>query len=339
MNPFRASQKIQVIRPQNPYFSNLSYGVCLQNTYDYSPFGVSLDGRTMEGDFYRYSFQNQEKDDEFKGKGNSLNFEFRIYDPRVGRFFIVDPLASKYPYWAPYAFSGNQLIHKVEFEGLEPSDTKQTGKCEGCEVETLEDGDYFSDVQDQKYEVTFGNVSQETFNKVKKQMAYDPQKIINNELAEYKLIDRDGSNGVSKNDHFDIDIAGPDNGSVVVAGITSTDYSLSITVNTLEGHTDAGTNTFSLSYDKENKQMTWSTHNISRTNDAVALGVAAGYIDARRLQQEQWANVMIKVYKYAGKPKVIEASATIIEYDYDDWNNKIGEKESSWTRTMNHIFK
>ena len=68
MNPFRASHKTQVIRPQNTCFSNLSYGVYWQNTSDYSPFGVSLDGRTVEGDFYRFGFQDQEEDDEIKGE-------------------------------------------------------------------------------------------------------------------------------------------------------------------------------------------------------------------------------------------------------------------------------
>jgi hypothetical protein len=40
---------------------------------------------------YRYSFQNQEKDDEIKGSGNSINYSYRMHDPRVGRFFAVDP--------------------------------------------------------------------------------------------------------------------------------------------------------------------------------------------------------------------------------------------------------
>ena len=119
MIPFRTSQKIQAIRPQNPYISNLACGVCLQNIYDYSPFGVSLDGRTMESDFYRYGFQRQEKDDDFKGKGNSLNFEFRIYDPRVGRFFRVDPLLNQYPHNSPYSFSENVVVNSIELEGLE----------------------------------------------------------------------------------------------------------------------------------------------------------------------------------------------------------------------------
>lgn len=68
---------------------------------------------------YRYGFQGQEKDDEVKGEGNSLNYTFRMHDPRVGRFFAVDPLEAKYPWYSPYQFSGNRLIDAIELEGLE----------------------------------------------------------------------------------------------------------------------------------------------------------------------------------------------------------------------------
>jgi RHS repeat-associated protein len=68
---------------------------------------------------YRYGFQGQEKDDEIKGEGNSLNYTFRMHDPRVGRFFARDPLESKYPWNSPYAFSENRVIDAVELEGLE----------------------------------------------------------------------------------------------------------------------------------------------------------------------------------------------------------------------------
>ena len=70
---------------------------------------------------YRYTFQGQESDDEVKGAGNSVNYKYRMHDPRVGRFFAVDPLASKYPHNSPYAFSENVLINAVELEGLERS--------------------------------------------------------------------------------------------------------------------------------------------------------------------------------------------------------------------------
>jgi RHS repeat-associated protein len=77
---------------------------------------------------YRYSFQGQEKDDEIKGDGNSINYKYRMHDPRVGRFFAVDPLASKYPHNGPYNFSENIVIHGVELEGLEV--VKLTGEPE-----------------------------------------------------------------------------------------------------------------------------------------------------------------------------------------------------------------
>ena len=71
------------------------------------------------GEGYRYGFQGQEMDDEVKGKGNSINYKFRMYDSRSGRFFAVDPLAKDYPWNSSYAFSENRVIDGVELEGLE----------------------------------------------------------------------------------------------------------------------------------------------------------------------------------------------------------------------------
>jgi RHS repeat-associated protein len=68
---------------------------------------------------YRYGFQGQEKDDELKGEGNSLNYTFRMHDPRVGRFFATDPLEKDYPWNSPYAFSENSTIAYIELEGGE----------------------------------------------------------------------------------------------------------------------------------------------------------------------------------------------------------------------------
>jgi RHS repeat-associated protein len=83
----------------------------------------TLNGYTQEvqvyAEGYRYGFQNQEKDDELKGAGNSLNYTYRMHDPRVGRFFAVDPLASKYPWNSTYAFSENRVLDAIELEGLE----------------------------------------------------------------------------------------------------------------------------------------------------------------------------------------------------------------------------
>jgi len=42
-----------------------------------------------------------------------------MHDPRIGRFFAVDPLTHYYPHNSPYAFSENVVINAIELEGLE----------------------------------------------------------------------------------------------------------------------------------------------------------------------------------------------------------------------------
>jgi RHS repeat-associated protein len=82
-------------------------------------FGMPMPGRSFNSGEYRYGFQGQEKDDEIKGEGNSVNYKYRVHDPRIGRFFAIDPLFKEYPWNSPYAFSENRVIDAIELEGLE----------------------------------------------------------------------------------------------------------------------------------------------------------------------------------------------------------------------------
>ncbi len=75
--------------------------------------------RNFDGQEYCYGFQGQEKDSELKGEGLSVNYKYRMHDPRIGRFFAVDPLASQFPWNSSYAFSENRLLDRIEPEGLE----------------------------------------------------------------------------------------------------------------------------------------------------------------------------------------------------------------------------
>nr|WP_202704445.1 RHS repeat-associated core domain-containing protein [Flavobacterium sp. UGB4466] len=100
---------------------NYSFNPDVLSFSDYYPFGMLVPNRHGSSDSYRYGFQGQEKDDELKGEGNSLNYTFRMHDPRVGRFFTIDPLTHKYPFYSPYHFSSNSPIMSVELEGLETS--------------------------------------------------------------------------------------------------------------------------------------------------------------------------------------------------------------------------
>lgn len=102
----------------NPPGETDFYKTDILTQQDYYPFGMIMPERN-DGD-YRFGFQGQEQDDKVKGKGNNINYKYRMHDARLGRFFAVDPLTNKYPFYSSYAFSGNRLIDAVEFEGLEP---------------------------------------------------------------------------------------------------------------------------------------------------------------------------------------------------------------------------
>ncbi|WNJ19742.1 RHS repeat-associated core domain-containing protein [Pontibacter sp. G13] len=80
-----------------------------------SPFGMLMPGRNGQRDGYRYGFQGQEEDQET----GLVNYEYRMHNPRLGRFFAVDPLAAKYSYNSPYAFAENRVIDGIELEGAE----------------------------------------------------------------------------------------------------------------------------------------------------------------------------------------------------------------------------
>src|SRR5690554_2350998 len=100
---------------------------------DYYTYGMQMPGRKqlreLDGngdpvyvpangiDGYRYGFSSMEKDDEIKGEGNSLDFGARLYDPRVGRWLSIDPLASKFPHLTPYSYVGGMVNVAIDPDG------------------------------------------------------------------------------------------------------------------------------------------------------------------------------------------------------------------------------
>ncbi|MEP7128163.1 MAG: RHS repeat-associated core domain-containing protein, partial [Chitinophagales bacterium] len=69
-----------------------------------------IPGRNFSSEKYRFSFNGQLKDDELKGAGNSYDFGSRIYDPRLGKWFSIDPVAREYAYLSPYTYCNNSPI-------------------------------------------------------------------------------------------------------------------------------------------------------------------------------------------------------------------------------------
>nr|WP_299205687.1 RHS repeat-associated core domain-containing protein [uncultured Brumimicrobium sp.] len=66
---------------------------------------------------YRYGFQGQEMDDEISGSGNSIDFGARMYNPRIGRWFSLDPFAAEYPSFSDYSAMANNPILNIDKDG------------------------------------------------------------------------------------------------------------------------------------------------------------------------------------------------------------------------------
>ena len=85
---------------------------------DYYPFGMGMPGRKYDAGSYRYGFNGKENDNEVKGEGNQIDYGMRVYDPRLGRFLSVDPLAHKFPWQSPYCAMDNNPVNKIDPTGM-----------------------------------------------------------------------------------------------------------------------------------------------------------------------------------------------------------------------------
>src|SRR5690554_7041082 len=84
---------------------------------DYYAYGMQMPGRNGSTSEYSYGFNGMEKDDEVKGEGNSYTTEFRQYDPRVGRWLSIDPLAKERAWLSPYNFVQNNPLNRIDPNG------------------------------------------------------------------------------------------------------------------------------------------------------------------------------------------------------------------------------
>ena len=78
---------------------------------DYYSGGMVMPERSFSYENYGFGFNGKLKDDEVKGSGNSYDFSERIYDPRLSKWFSIDPNFKNYPNFSPYlAFESNPIV-------------------------------------------------------------------------------------------------------------------------------------------------------------------------------------------------------------------------------------
>ncbi len=64
----------------------------------------------------RYLYNGKER---LSALTDVYDYGFRAYNPGIGRFFSVDPLAEKYPWYSTYQFAGNKPTWATDLDGQE----------------------------------------------------------------------------------------------------------------------------------------------------------------------------------------------------------------------------
>ena len=100
------------------FIEDASGNASIQGEDHYYPFGMTFDGMSVSvGTENKYRYNGKELQDDMGL--DWYDYGARFYDPAIGRWHVVDPLASKYPCISGYAAMNNNPIFFVDPDGRE----------------------------------------------------------------------------------------------------------------------------------------------------------------------------------------------------------------------------
>jgi RHS repeat-associated protein len=126
---------------QDTYFDDLqltTYAAMQVQENHYDPWGQNLVGIESQGSpDHKFQYNGKEKQEEF---GLSWNdYGARFYDPQLGRWHTVDPLAEKGRRWTPYMYAFDNPIRFIDPDGMWPGEDLWTRFLNALNV--FRDGD------------------------------------------------------------------------------------------------------------------------------------------------------------------------------------------------------